>query len=75
MISNWRAGLGDLLQQRNQRTGVADLLFVNQDEAVVEFADLIVFVGDEVRREIAALELHPFDEFDLGCDMAGLLRR
>ena len=32
----------------------------------------MVFVGHEVRREIAAIELHAFDQLDLGRDVASL---
>ncbi len=43
---------------------------MNQDSTVVQFNRLIVFVGNEVRRQIAALELHPFDQFNLGLHLS-----
>ena len=41
-----------------------DLLFEDQHQAVVQFDDLVVRVGDEMRREKTAIELHAFDDFD-----------
>ena len=70
-----RAVLRDLLQQRHQVAGVGDLLFVNEDAAVVQLDGLVVLVGDEVRREVTPLELHPFDEFDLGLHPAAFFDR
>ena len=52
------AGLGHLLQDRQQITDVADLLVVQQDIRVVENADLLLGIVDEVRRKVAAVELH-----------------
>ena len=64
---------GNGLQQRNQVLGVADLLFPDQHAAVFEFADLRVLVGDEVRREVPAFELHALDQVDLGADLPAFL--
>ena len=62
--------LRDLFEQRHEVASVRDLLFVNQNAAVFEHAFLSVLIGDEVRREITSLELHAFDEVDLGINLA-----
>ena len=41
-----------------------DLFFVEQDVGVFELDGDFVLIGDEVRREEAAVELHAFDDFD-----------
>ena len=64
---------GDRFQQRHQVLGIADLLFPDQNPAVLQFADLRVLVGDEVRREIPAFELHALDQVDLGVDLPAFL--
>ena len=43
-----------------------DLLFVDEDVGVFERALHRLRIGDEVRREVAAVELHAFDPFDFG---------
>ena len=57
-------GLGDLLQHRQQVTDVRDLLVEEQDERVVEQGDLLFRVVDEVGRQVAAVELHAFDDVE-----------
>ena len=42
------------------------LLFVDQDVRVIHFDAHLFGVGDEVRRDVAAVELHAFDHFELG---------
>src|SRR5207247_51706 len=59
------AGLGDLLEDRQQLADRRDLLVVEQDVRILEHADLLLGVVDEVRREIAAVELHALDEVEL----------
>ena len=71
----WQASLGNLFQQRDQRLGAADLFFAEQNPAVVEFNNLVVCIGHEVRRQETSLELHPFDEFDFGVDLTALFDR
>ncbi len=44
-------GLADRFQQRHQILGVRDFLFVDQDVAVFQLDDLLVLIGDEVRRQ------------------------
>ena len=60
------ARLHDGFQNRQHRLQVGELLLVQQDVRVVEFADHLLCVGDEVRREIAAVELHAFDDVQFG---------
>ena len=62
------AGLGDLLEQREQVLHRADLLFVDQDVGVLERSFHALGIGDEVGREVAAVELHAFDDFQLGLE-------
>src|SRR5579871_114701 len=60
------AALRDLLEQRKQVLHGADLLFVDQDVSVLEHRFHALGIGDEVGREIAAVELHALDDFELG---------
>ena len=48
---------------------------MQQDVRIVEFRDHLVGVGDEVRRQVAAIELHAFDDFQLGLERLGFLDR
>jgi hypothetical protein len=59
------ASLGDGFQHRQQLADVGDLLVVDQDERVVQFNLLRLLVVDEVRRQVAAIELHAFDDVEL----------
>ena len=59
----WLARFGDLLEQGQQVLHRADLLLVNQDERIFNHALHPVGVGDEVGREVSAIELHPLDHF------------
>ena len=52
-----------------------DLLLVDEDVGVFEDALHRLRVGDEVRREVAAVELHAFDDLELGLEASCLLRR
>src|SRR5205814_5568293 len=40
-----------------------------------ELGDHLLGVGDEVRRDVAAVELHALDDFDLGVERLGLFDR
>src|SRR6267378_3614216 len=59
------AGLGDLLQDRQQLADRRDLLVVQQDIRILEHANLLLGVVDEIRRQVAAVELHALDEVEL----------
>src|SRR3546814_8962133 len=56
------AGLGILLEYGQQITDVADFLVENQDIWIFQNRDLLVGVVDEVGRQVAAVELHAFDD-------------
>ena len=69
------ADLGNLLEQGKQVLHRADLLFVDQDADIFEHALHALGIGDEVGREVAAVELHAFDHFERGFHGAAILRR
>src|SRR6187402_106515 len=58
-------GLRDSLEHRQELTDVRDLLVVDEDERVVQLNLLRLLVVDEVRRQVAAVELHAFDDVEL----------
>ena len=58
------AGLGNLLEHRQQVTDVADLLVVQKHERAVQHRHLLVGVVDEVGRQVAAVELHALDHVE-----------
>ena len=66
---------GDGFKERNQVFGVADLLFVNEDVRVFQFDSDRFRVGDEVRRQEAAIELHALHDHDLGLGRPAFLDR
>ena len=51
------------------------LLLVDQDVGVFELDHHLFGVGDEVRREIAAIELHALDDFEFGLEALALFDR
>ena len=69
------AGLGDLLQDRDEVLDRRDLLLVDQDVGVLQDGLHRRRVGDEVGAEVAAVELHPLDPLDLGLEGLALLDR
>ena len=48
---------------------------MDQDEGVVQLGDHLVGVGDEIGRDIAAVELHAFHDVQLGGQALGFLDR
>jgi len=60
------AGVQHLLQDRHQILVAADFLLVDQDVGVFQVALHLLHVGDEVGRQVAAIELHAFDELVAG---------
>ena len=58
------AGLCDELEHRQQILHRADLLLVDQDDRILEHDFHALGIGDEVRREVAAIELHAFDDLE-----------
>ena len=67
------AGLHDRLQQRQHRLQARELLLVQQDIGVLEFGHHLLGIGDEIGRDIAAVELHALDDLDLGVERLGFL--
>ena len=72
MISSGRPACADLLQQRQQILHGADLLLVDQDERILEHDFHALGIGHEIRREIAAIELHALDHFQRGVERLAL---
>ncbi len=60
------AALGDLLEQGKQVFHRADLLLVDQDVGILQSGFHALGIGNEVGREVAAVELHAFDDIQLG---------
>src|SRR5690606_15612043 len=69
------ARLRDRLEQRQEIPDVRDLLVVNQDVRVLELGRLALLIVDEVRREVAAVELHTLDDLELVLEARAFLDR
>src|SRR5215813_3589215 len=67
------AGLDDRLEHREHCLQPRELLLVQQDEGVLELGHHLLGIGDEVGREVAAVELHAFDDLDFGVERLGFL--
>ncbi len=67
------AGARHLLEQRQQVLHRADLLLVDQDDGVLDHDFHAFRVGHEIRREVAAVELHAFDDLERGLHALGFL--
>ena len=59
------AALGDAFEQRQQLANVGDLLVHQQDQRLIELRALALLIVDEVRGEVAAVELHALDDLEL----------
>src|SRR6266571_7222245 len=59
------AGLGYLLQNRQQFANVRNLLVVQKNVGLLQHRNLLFRVVDEIRREIPTVELHAFDHLEL----------
>ena len=68
-------GLHHRLEQRQQLLETRQLLLVDQDVGVFHVDAHLVGIGDEVRRDVAAVELHALDDVELGLKALGLLDR
>ena len=69
------ARLHHRFEHRQHRLQARQLAFVQQDVGAVQLADHLLRVGDEVRRQIAAVELHALDHVELGLQALRLLDR
>src|SRR5205085_7428898 len=65
--------LNDRFQDREHRLKVRQLLLMDQDVWIVELDLHLLRVGDEVWREIAAVELHALDDVELELEALGFL--
>ena len=71
-------GLGGLhhrFQQRQQLLKSRQLLFVDENVRILHLDAHLVGVGDEVGRDVAAVELHALDHFELGLQRLRLFDR
>ena len=69
------AGLRHFLEQRQHVLQARDLLLVDEDVRVLEDGFHRFRVRDEVRREVALVELHAFDDVEGGFDRLGFFDR
>ncbi len=66
------ARLNDGFQDRKDRLQVRQLLFVDQDVRIGQFDRHLFRVGDEVGRQVAAVELHTFHDVQFEVETLGL---
>src|SRR5262249_45466444 len=69
------ADLKEPLQRRQDVVHGADLLVGDQDVGLVKLGHHALRIGDEVRRHVAAIELHALDIFGLELERLALLDR
>ena len=69
------AGVDHLLQNRHQFLDVGNFLLVHQHVGVFQHALHLLRIGDEVRRQITAVELHAFDPFGFGLQALAFVDR
>ena len=61
--------------KRKQFIQLRQLLFIDQDVGIFHFNAHLVGVGDEVGRDVAAVELHAFDDLEFGLERLGFFNR
>ena len=61
--------------KRKQFIQLRELLFIDEDVGIFHFNAHLVGVGDEVGRDVAAVELHAFDDLEFGLERLGFLNR
>src|SRR5262249_51833078 len=64
----WLSGLAHPPQEREQFGEGRKFFFTDQDIRVFHFDLHLVGVGNEVRRDVAAVELHTFDYLEFGLE-------
>ena len=69
------SSFSDLFKHRQKFANVADLLVVEQDERVLKNCSLLFRLVNEVGREIAAVELHAFDDFEFVLEALAVFNR
>src|SRR3984957_19550240 len=62
----WLAGLDHGFQHRQHRLQAGQFLLVQQHVDVLELGGHLFGIGDEIGREIAAVEFHALDDVDFG---------
>src|SRR6266436_736457 len=62
-------------QQREQLIQLRELLFIDEDVGIFHFNAHLVGVGDEVGRDVAAVELHAFDDLEFGLKRLSFFNR
>src|SRR5882762_6487667 len=67
--------LCDFLEHRQEVLHRRDFLLVDEDVGVFDRAFHLFRIGDEVRREVAAVELHAVDRLQRGLEALGFLDR
>ena len=75
MMTSGLRGLHHRFEQRQQLLQAGQLLLVDQDVGVFHLDAHLVGVGDEVGRDVAAVELHALDDVELGLEALGLFDR
>src|SRR5262249_50629752 len=60
--------LGNLLEDRKKVLHRRDLLVVNEDERILEDRFHLLRIGHEIRRDVAAIELHAVDGLERGLE-------
>jgi hypothetical protein len=68
-------GLHHSFKHGQHRLERGELLLVDEDIGVLELGQHLLGVGDEIGREIAAVELHALDHVELGLEALGLFDR
>ena len=69
------ASLDDGLEDGEHRLKRGKLLLMDEDVGVLKLGHHLLSIGDEIGRQVAAIELHPFHDFELGIGGLGLLDR
>src|SRR5258707_217060 len=60
------ASFNNRLEDRQHGLKRGKLLLVDENVGIIEFGDHLLRIGDEIGREIAAIELHALDDVELG---------
>ena len=66
------AALHGCFQHGQHGLQVRQLLFMDQDVRIIQFHGHLVGIGDEVGRQVAAVELHAFDDIEFEFEALGL---
>ena len=70
---NRLAGLPGVLEVRKEILYSGNLMFVHEDERVLENGDHLLLIGHEVRGEVSVIELHALDHVEHGFRRIGFL--